>query len=112
MARPVAISDASFDREVVQADKPVLVDFWAAWCPPCRMLAPVLDQLADEYADSLKVVKLDIDANRVTPERLDVRSFPTLILFKDGTPVERIVGFQPRTRLLAKIRPHIGVAVA
>jgi thioredoxin 1 len=110
MAYPVAISDASFEKEVVNADKPVLVDFWAEWCGPCRMIAPVLEKLAEEYAGSLKIAKLDVDNNPEVAEQFEVMSIPTMILFKDGKPVERMVGYVPRARLLNKIKPYIGTA--
>lgn len=110
MAYPVAISDASFEKEVVDADKPVLVDFWAEWCGPCRMIAPLLEKLAEEYAGSLKIAKLDVDNNPEVAEQFEVMSIPTMILFKDGKPVERMVGYVPRARLLNKIKPYIGTA--
>jgi thioredoxin len=110
MAHPVAISDASFETEVVQADKPVLVDFWAEWCGPCRMIAPLLENIADEYADSLKITKLDVEANPRVTTKFGVEGIPTLILFKDGKPVERLVGYMPKDRLLSKIKPHLGAA--
>ena len=112
MGHPLAISDASFETEVAKADKPVLVDFWAEWCGPCRMIAPLLENIADEYADSLKITKLDVDANPRTMMQFGVQSIPTLILFKDGQPVERIVGYMPKERLLGRIKPHLGTAVA
>lgn len=108
MAHPVAVSDNSFQAEVVSADKPVLVDFWAEWCGPCRMIAPILENLADEYADSLKITKLDVDQNPKTMTQYGVQSIPTLILFKDGQPVERLVGYMPKDRLLGRIKPHLG----
>lgn len=108
MSHPVAISDASFESEVTNAQGPVLVDFWAEWCGPCRMIAPVLEKIADEYADSLKIAKLDVDHNPQTMTKFGVQSIPTLILFKDGQPVERLVGFMPKERLLSKIKPYIG----
>lgn len=107
MSHPVAISDASFDTEVVASDQPVLVDFWAEWCGPCRMIAPILENIADEYAGSLKVAKLDVDRNPETMTKFGVQSIPTMILFKNGQPVERIVGYMPKERLLTKVRPHI-----
>ena len=106
MAHPVAVSDNSFDSEVVKAQLPVLVDFWATWCGPCRMIAPILENLADEYADNLKIVKLDVDHNPNVSLKYGVQSIPTLILFKDGKEVERIIGYMPKERLLNRIRPH------
>jgi thioredoxin 1 len=110
MSHPVAVSDASFQNEVVKADTPVLVDFWAEWCGPCRMIAPILENLADEYAGSLKITKLDVDANPRTMMQFGVQSIPTLILFKDGKPVERLVGYMPKDRLLGRIKPHLNAA--
>jgi thioredoxin 1 len=107
VAHPIAISDASFDSEVVSAQTPVLVDFWAEWCGPCRMIAPILETIADEYSESLKITKLDVDSNPGVSMKFGVQSIPTLILFKDGQPVERIIGYMPKERLLQKIRPHI-----
>ncbi len=107
MAHPVAISDNSFQTEVIDASKPVLVDFWAEWCGPCKMIAPILETVADEYDEQLKVVKLDVDANPKTMAKFRVQSIPTLILFNNGEPVERIVGYMPKERLLSKVRPHL-----
>lgn len=108
MAHPVAISDASFEQEVLKAEKPVLVDFWAEWCGPCRMIAPVLEKMAEDYASGLKIAKLDVDNNPESAIDFGVLSIPTMILFKDGKEVERFVGYMPKERLLNKIRPHIG----
>ena len=110
LAHPVAISDTSFESEVVKSDTPVLVDFLAEWCGPCRMIAPILEKLAEEYNGTLKVTKLDVDSNPNTMMKFGVQSIPTLILFKDGQAVERIIGYMPKERLLSRIRPHIGQA--
>ena len=95
MARSIpAVSDAEFDSEVLGASQPVLVDFWAAWCAPCRMIAPVVEEVANELGERVKVLKMDIDANPETPGRLGIMSIPTLIIFKDGRPADRTVGYR------------------
>jgi len=86
------VTDQSFDQEVLQSQEPVLVDFWAAWCAPCRMLAPTIDQVADDYAGKAKIVKLNVDDNAETSGRYNIRGIPTLLLFKDGEVKEQIVG--------------------
>jgi thioredoxin 1 len=110
MSHPVAVSDASFENEVAKAAQPVLVDFWAEWCGPCRMIAPILENIADEYAGSLKITKLDVDNNPQTAMKYGVQSIPTLLLFKDGEPVERLIGYMPKERLLSRIRPYLETA--
>ena len=110
MAHPVAISDSSFQSEVLDSDKPVLVDFWAEWCGPCKMIAPVLETIADEYDGSLKITKLDVDNNPQTSMKFGVMSIPTLLLFKNGEVVEKLIGFMPKERLLSKIKPHLSVS--
>ena len=107
MSNAVAVTSASFDAEVVNATVPVLVEFWAAWCGPCRAIAPVVDQLATEYAGKLKVVKVDVDENGDVSGKYGVMSIPTLLLFKGGQPVERIIGAVPKPMLLSKIQPHL-----
>ena len=107
MAHPIVITDETFKAEVYDSQVPVLVDFWAEWCSPCRMVDPVVEQVATDLHGQLKVGKLDIDSNPQVPNTLGVRSIPTLILFKGGVPVERVVGFMPRERLLSQITPHL-----
>ncbi len=107
MAIPTVVTDETFHQEVLASDKPTLVDFWAVWCGPCRMVAPMVDQIAQEQAGKLKVMKLDVDENQNTAMVYGVMSIPTLILFKDGQPVERIVGFRPKGDLEKKILPHL-----
>ncbi len=106
MGSPVAVTDESFDTDVIQAEKPVLVDFWAVWCGPCLMIAPILEEIADEYTDQVTVAKIDVDVNPKTPTQFGVMGIPTLILFKNGEAVERITGYMPKDRLLAKLTPH------
>ena len=111
MGKPVPISDATFEQEVLKADKPVLVDFWATWCGPCRMIAPVLEEIAADKSDSLKIAKLDVDANPVSAGRFGVRAIPTMIVFKDGKEAQRLVGYMPKERLLQQIQPHMTTPV-
>jgi thioredoxin 1 len=91
-----AVSDAEFEKEVLQSEQPVLVDFWAAWCGPCRALAPVVDEVASFYNGKLKVMKMDVDSNTATPMRYGIRGIPALLLFKGGKVAEQIVGFVPK----------------
>ncbi|MGH7639326.1 MAG: thioredoxin [Candidatus Dormibacteria bacterium] len=108
MAEPVHVSDSTFETEVIKADKPVLVDFWADWCPPCKMLAPIVEDLASEYGPRVKVAKLDIDANPNIAGQFGVMSIPTLILFKEGQAVQRLVGYQPKSALKSKLDSLVG----
>ena len=108
MATPTVVTDETFNQEVLKSDTPTLVDFWAVWCGPCRMVAPVVDEIAREQAGKLKVMKLDVDENQNTAMAYGVMSIPTLILFKNGQPVERIVGFRPKGDMEKKILPHLG----
>ncbi|MDX6744627.1 thioredoxin [Actinocorallia sp. A-T 12471] len=100
-------TDADFTAEVLDADLPVLVDFWAEWCPPCKMIAPVLEQIAAEYAGRLKVVKVDIDQSTETARAYGILSAPTLNLYKGGEVVAQIVGARPKRALLSAIEPHL-----
>lgn len=90
------VNDADFEAKVLQSDTPVLVDFWAAWCGPCRALAPVVDQVATEYNGKLKVMKMDVDRNNTTPGKYGIRGIPALLVFKGGKVAEQIVGFVPK----------------
>ena len=102
--RPLTVTDASFQRDVLgESLRPVLLDCWAEWCGPCRMIAPVLDELAAESRGRYRIAKLNVDANPATASRFNVQSIPTLIVFKDGRPVDRIVGLQPKQALAARI---------
>lgn len=112
MAHPVAVSDNSFQSEVVESQEPVLVDFWAEWCGPCRMIAPVLEKIADDYAGSLKIAKLDVDNNQQSAQKFGVQSIPTMILFKDGKEVERLIGYMPQEKLLGRIKPYLNTGAA
>lgn len=104
------ITDGTFQEEVLNSDKPVLIDFWADWCGPCRMIAPHVDAIASEYNTSLKVGKVDVDDNPAIPGRYGIVGIPTLMLFKDGQVVERITGALPKDRIVAKILPHLDAA--
>jgi thioredoxin 1 len=99
MSKPVEVNDSNFDQMVLKADLPVLVDFWAAWCGPCRMVAPVVEELANEYEGKINFAKVDVDQNAKTAGRYGIRSIPTLLLFKKGEPVSHIVGFRPKAEL-------------
>ncbi|MBI3227814.1 MAG: thioredoxin [Mycolicibacterium cosmeticum] len=101
------VTDASFSQDVLSSSTPVLVDFWATWCGPCKMVAPVLEEIAKEKTGDLRVVKLDVDANPETARDFQVVSIPTLILFKDGAPVKRIVGAKGKAALLREIAEHV-----
>jgi thioredoxin 1 len=101
------LSDASFDEHVKGSDVPVLVDFWAEWCGPCKMIAPLLEEIAAEHEGRVSIAKLNIDDNLDVTRRFDVMSIPTLILFKEGEPVARIVGAKPKGALLQEITPHL-----
>jgi thioredoxin 1 len=108
MANHFEVTDANFDKEVLQAKEPTLVDFWATWCGPCRMVAPVVEEIAEEYADKLRVGKMDVDSNRRTPGKYGITGIPTLILFKGGEPVVHVVGYRTKDALVGELLPHLG----
>ena len=103
----IEVNNDNFEQEVKNADKPVLVDFWAEWCAPCRMIGPIVEEIAQEYGDRLKVVKVDVDGNQALAATYNVMSIPTLLLFKNGRPVEQVIGALGKDSLLAKIKPHL-----
>ena len=107
MTKPFEVTDATFEEAVLNADTPVLVDFWAVWCGPCKMIAPALEEIAVEYKEDLQVAKLDVDHNGETAMNYGVMGIPTLILFKGGEEAERIVGFMPKEKLLSRLTPHL-----
>ncbi|MFC1531919.1 thioredoxin [Thermodesulfobacteriota bacterium] len=98
------ISDDSFDSEIMDSDIPAMVDFWAEWCGPCKMVGPVVEELAGEYKGRIKIAKMDVDQNRQTPARFGIRNIPTLILFKDGEVVNTIVGAQPKSSIEGELK--------
>ena len=99
MAHPMEVTDSTFDQEVIKSDTPVLVDFWADWCAPCKMIAPLVDELAEEYDGQVKFAKLDVDSNPQTAMTYGVRGIPTLLIFSDGQPVKQVVGAVPKSVL-------------
>lgn len=100
-------TDFNFEQEVLKSDTPVLVDFWAPWCGPCRMIAPIVEELATEYQGKLKVVKLNTDENQNTTFQYGIRSIPTLGIFKDGQVVDAVIGAVPKNHLVNKIKPYL-----
>ena len=107
MAAHIDTTDANFENDIIEKDKIVLVDLWAEWCGPCKMMEPVLVEIAEEYSDSIKVVKLNIDTNQKTPTKFNVMNIPTLLIFKEGKEVDRLIGALPKNQLLKKLQKHI-----
>lgn len=101
------VSDASFEEEVLKASLPVLVDFWAEWCVPCRMITPAVENIARTYGEKLKVAKMNVDENMRTPAKYGIRGIPTLLLFKNGELLETIVGVQPREKIVELVSKHL-----
>lgn len=105
---PISVSDATFDSEIETGDGLSIVDFWATWCGPCRMVAPIIEQIAAEYQGRMKVAKLDVDSNQQTAMKYNIRSIPSILFFKDGEHIDTIVGAVPKALLERKIQEHIG----
>ncbi|OHD56501.1 MAG: thioredoxin [Spirochaetes bacterium GWF1_51_8] len=103
MGNYIELTDGSFKKDVLESPVPVLVDFWAEWCAPCRMIAPVIEQVAGEYAGKIKVGKMDVDANPDTPSQYGITGIPTMILFKNGSPVEKIVGAVAKNKIVEMV---------
>jgi len=108
MSEPITIDDSNFGQTVLQSDKPVLVDFWAPWCRPCLMVAPILDELAEEYSGRVNIARMDVDQNPKTAAKYNIMSIPTLLLFKKGEPVSHIVGFRPKEELKRSLDEALG----
>lgn len=107
MSKPETISDATFEQSVLKSTVPVLVDFWAPWCGPCRMVAPVLEEIAAEQDGKVTIAKLNVDENQSTAGRYNVMSIPTMILYKDGKPVKQLVGARPKAAIMRDIEPFL-----
>ena len=103
----IELTDDNFQKEVLESSTPVLVDFWAVWCGPCRAIAPLVEEIARDYEGKLKVGKMDVDAHQDVPIRFGIRSIPTLMVFKEGKVVEQIIGGIPKQQLLSKVTPHL-----
>lgn len=107
MSNAAAVTDTSFDQEVLQSDMPVLVDFWAEWCGPCRMISPLVDELAKEYEGKAKFTKVNVDDNPEISMKFNIRSIPTLLIFKGGKVVDQIIGAVPKSHLTKKLNEHV-----
>jgi len=105
--KPVEVTDSNFQNEVLHSDKPVLLDFWAEWCGPCKMISPLVEELATEYDGKLKVGKVDVDSNQQTSMQYGIRSIPTLLIFKGGKVVDQLIGAVPKKMLAEKIAKHL-----
>lgn len=103
MSKPVKVTDGNFSKEVLRSDKKVLVDFWAEWCGPCKMVAPVVEDIAKEYSDQIKVAKLNVDENQSTASRYGVMSIPTLLVMEDGKVQDKLVGYMPKDKIVRKL---------
>ena|ERR1039457_4234706 len=106
--KPITITDDNFEEEVAKSDKTVLIDFWATWCGPCRMIAPIVEELAVEYEGKAKIGKVDVDENQQTAIKFGVRSIPTLLIFKDGKLKDTIIGAVPKSQIVTKLNAALG----
>ncbi|MCO5249820.1 MAG: thioredoxin [Candidatus Kapabacteria bacterium] len=107
MSNAIHVTDADFDAVVLKSDIPVLIDFWAAWCGPCKLIAPIVEELAGEYAGKFKICKLDVDNNQKTAFQYGIRSIPTVLIFKNGEVVDSILGAVPKQKIVDRIQTHI-----
>lgn len=107
MAKYITITDENFESEVINSDQPVLVDFWATWCGPCKIIAPIIEELADEFDGKAKVAKVDVDHNQETAGKYGIRSIPTLVIFKNGQEVDRVIGAVPKNTLADKLNEQV-----
>ncbi len=103
MSKPMDITDATFESEVLQSEKPVVVDFWATWCGPCKMIAPILEEVAGEMGEKVKVTKLDVDSNSKTAGKYNIMSIPSLLFFRNGQVVDQVIGAIPKAQLVARL---------
>ena len=107
MGKYVEVTDANFEEEVLKSEIPVLVDYWAVWCAPCRMIAPLVEEIAEEKEGTVKVVKMDVDSNPATATKFGIRSIPTLMIFKNGEVVDQIIGAVPKSMIEDKLKKHV-----